>query len=185
MCYHLVVISHSQTLQSVAMLPHFVCSCLSILLATITVCNARNFEKCKLATKLAINGFSDTEIRTTLCYGRLSEYHNRLMVAMPNATFYGLFAIHEPWCASSTKDSPASVCNEYCRFMLDDHLRNDIKCLRKIYDGHGRWSTDFKQFYESNNLLNLKECEKTIVDDCTVSFVKEKDTKQISPQIEC
>lgn len=185
---HLVVISHIQTLQSVAMHSYFVCTYLRyiLLLATITtVCYGRSFEKCKLARKLSTNGFSDTEIRTTLCYGRLSEYNNRVAVTIHNETFYGLFAIHEPWCASSGQDSPDSECNDYCSYMMDDHLRNDIKCLRKIYDGQGRWSAEFKQFYETNNLIDLKECEKTIVDDCSMAV--ESDTKQLSPfpQIEC
>lgn len=187
--YHLVVISHSQPLQSVTMLLRFVCSSLrySLLLALITVCCGRNFEKCKLARKLAANRFSDSEIRTTLCYGRLSEYNNRFMVTMQNESFYGLFAIHEPWCTSSIEDSPAvSKCNDYCKYMMDDHLINDINCLRKIYDGKGRWTNEFKLFYESNNLSNLKDCEKTIVDDCDMLY--ETNTNQIvSPlsQNEC
>lgn len=167
------------------MLPHFVCSFLlkySLLLGVITFCYARNFEKCKLARKLSANGFSNAEIRTTLCYASLSDYNNQFLVIMHNVAFYGLFAIHEPWCASSRHDSPESECNVYCKNMMDDHLRNDMNCIRKIFDANGRWSTEFKQFYELNSLIDLRECEKTIVDDCSIS--NKTDTDRIS-QIEC
>lgn len=186
--YHLVLISHSQLLQSVAMLPRFECSFLlrfSMLLGglgVITFCYGRTFEKCKLARKLSTNGFTNPEIRTTLCYASLSDYNNQFLVIMDNETFYGLFAIHEPWCASNRHDSPESECNVFCNHFMDDHLRNDINCLRQIFDANGRWSTKFKQFYELNNLIDLKECEKTIVDDCSIS--NETHTNRTS-QIEC
>ncbi|KAG4071596.1 hypothetical protein HA402_011750 [Bradysia odoriphaga] len=136
------------------------------------------------AQKLSGNGFLETEIRTTICYGSLSEYNNQFLVTMRNETYYGLFAIHEPWCASTGLDSSESVCNVYCNYMLDDHLRNDINCLRKIFDANGRWSAEFKDFYESNSLIDLKKCEQTILDDCSLSY----ETNQIVPpsqQIEC
>ncbi len=171
------------------MLPQFVWSFsfrYSLLLLA-SLCYGRTFERCKLARKLTTNGFSKSEIRTTLCYGRLSEFNNQFLVVMQNETFYGLFAIHEPWCASSRYDTPESECNMYCRHMLDDHLRNDINCLRKIFDSNGRWSPEFKQFYESNSLSDLKECEKTILDDCGDSMSYGTDPNQIlsSKQIEC
>lgn len=175
-------------LQSVAMLPRFVNSLLRnifLLATTVTVCCGRNFEKCKLAQKLAANGFAESEIRTTLCYGRLSDYNHRFVVNMHNATFYGLFAVHEPWCSTSLQDSPAvSLCNDDCNHMLDDHLRNDMNCLRKMYDsegGKGRWSDEFKQFYESNSLINLKDCEKDIVDDCRLSY--ETNRNRMTPSL--
>lgn len=173
------------------MFSHFVCSSLlrySFLLSIITFCHGRNFEKCELAQKLSSNGFLKTEIRTTVCYSSLGEYNNQFLVTMRNATYYGLFAIHEPWCASSWEDLSDSVCSVYCKHMLDDHLRNDIDCLRKILDANGRWSAEFKDFYETNSLIDLKECEQTVLDDCNLSR-PEYETNQIVPslsqQIEC
>lgn len=170
------------------MLSHSLCSYLlrfGLLLATFAFCHGRTFERCKLARKLYMNGFSEIEIRTTLCYGRLSEFNNQLVVTIQNETFYGLFAIHEPWCAPISQDSTESICNNHCRFMIDDHLRNDINCLRKIYDGNQRWSTKFKQFYESNKLIDLIECERTILDDCSMTFEPETKQKSPFPQTEC
>lgn len=140
----------------------------------ITFCNGRIFEKCKLAEKLLKNGFSDTEIRTTLCYAQLSDYDNWFMVTMQNETFYGLFGIHEPWCGSNSQNVSDSVCNYHCRDMMDDHLINDMNCLRKIYDGNGRWSQEFKQFYLENNLRDLKNCEETIMDGCSIPYATAK-----------
>lgn len=152
------------------MLPPFVWNLMfkrSVLLLTlITFCYGRTFEKCNIAEKLSTNGFTDTEIRVTLCYAQLSDYDNWFVVTLPNGTFYGLFGIYEPWCASDSENISKSICNDLCRNMMDDHLRNDINCLRKMYDGDGRWSREFKQFYLENTLSDLKECEKNIVDDC-------------------
>lgn len=145
-----------------------------LLLVIITLCHGRTFEKCKLAAKLSTNGFTDIEIRTTLCYAQLSEYDNWFMVTMQNGTFYGLFGIYEPWCASNSQNTSESLCNERCRNMMDDHLRNDINCLRKMYDGNGQeWSQEFKQFYLENSLSDLKECEKNIMDDCNITAKKQ------------
>lgn len=164
------------------MLSHYSCSqslrhCL--LLAMIVICYGRNFEKCKLARKLSSSGFRNSEIRSTLCYGSLSDYNNQFLVIMNNETFYGLLAIHEPWCAPSSHESPVSTCNVYCKYMLDDNLRNDINCLRKIVHGNGRWSTEFKQFYDTNSLINMSECEKTVLDDCGLS--NDTDRNRILP----
>lgn len=186
--YHPVAISLCQSLQTVTMLPHSVRGSLlrySLLLSIIiAVCHGRHFEKCKLAQKLSSNGFLAAEIRTTMCYGSLGEYNNQFLVTMRNATYYGLFAIHEPWCASGKLDISESLCNVYCNDMLDDHLRSDINCLRKIFDANGRWSAEYKDFYESNSLIDMKECELTILDDCSLTY----ETNEIVPpsqQIEC
>lgn len=169
--------------------PHFRCSLLiriGLLSAMITFCYGSNFEKCKLARKLSSNGYRHSEIRTTLCYASLSEYNNQFLVIMHNETFYGLFAIHEPWCAPGTQATSAmSKCNAYCKSMLDDHLRNDINCLRKMFDGDGRWSAEFKQFYETNSLLNLVECEETILNECGMSNETETDQILLQPPAVC
>lgn len=155
------------------MQPQCLCNFLlifSLLLAInfITFGYARIFEKCRLAEKLLANGFSVTEIRTTLCYSDLSGYDNWFMVTVENGTFYGLFGIQEPWCASNIQIISDSACNELCRTMMDDHLSNDMICLRKMYDGNGRWSQEFKQFYLENNLKDMVLCEQTIMDGCNL-----------------
>merc|ERR1712029_22160 len=100
-------------------------------------CYSKHFERCELARELLQLGLPGDQLNDWLCLVEgESQYNSRAIGSMnPDNSFdHGLFQISEKWWCHGKYGPKPLGCRIPCSALLDDDIRDDVKCVKKIYD---------------------------------------------------
>ncbi|XP_055621736.1 lysozyme c-1-like isoform X2 [Toxorhynchites rutilus septentrionalis] len=120
---------------------------------------AKVFSKCDLAKELGKNGISRTFYGHWICLANAESGMNTTKInKLPNLTSsYGIFQINsKEWCREGRK---GGKCNMKCEDFLDDDLKNDIDCVKKIQMQYGfnGWSV-WQKKCKGKELPDISKC---------------------------
>ncbi|CAO1321986.1 unnamed protein product [Diamesa tonsa] len=120
---------------------------ISLVLFSVLTVNAKVFLRCELAKTFSENGVPRTFISNWVCLSEAESNSNTSKVERyPNlSSSFGIFQINSKlWCREGRK---GGLCNKRCEDFLDDAIRDDIECAKKIYEKEGfknwkRWEVN-------------------------------------------
>ncbi|KRT81520.1 hypothetical protein AMK59_5569 [Oryctes borbonicus] len=99
-----------------------------LLLIIPALANCKIFKNCDLAKQLVKYGTPRDQIATWVCIA-FKESSFNTAAFNPEYGTYGLFQISKKfWCYP-----PGKGCNIRCKKLIDNNIRDDIKCVRKIF----------------------------------------------------
>ncbi|KAJ6640865.1 Lysozyme S [Pseudolycoriella hygida] len=123
------------------------------------------FERCELANELLLkHNIPIDQISTWICIASHASNLNTSAVSIINpdgSTNYGIFQINNSyWCSPS-----GTGCGTTCLDLQDSDIRDDVECIRKIYDIHQKISGDGFDAWSSYK----HHCQESLIDftgDC-------------------
>ncbi|XP_067321669.1 lysozyme C-like isoform X1 [Anolis sagrei] len=117
---------------------------------------ARKFELCELYYKLralGMDGFRGIEVKKLVCLSQFPAEGNTRHYAVDhrNIPYYGIFQLsgHE-WCDNG-RHTTQNKCNTSCNNFLDDNIRDDVQCLKKVLT---EYRINHWRHYKNNCNLN-------------------------------
>ncbi|KAL1516742.1 hypothetical protein ABEB36_000606 [Hypothenemus hampei] len=97
-----------------------------------TVCQAKVYTKCEVASALRKKGVAESQISTWVCLAHAESNFDTNAINR-NTWDYGIFQISSLyWCQSG--DSAGNGCGISCNSLLADDISEDIDCIRYIYE---------------------------------------------------
>ncbi|CAG9762079.1 unnamed protein product [Ceutorhynchus assimilis] len=112
----------------------------SIVLACLLLAydvEAKNFTKCGLTKELLNNGFERTFVGNWVCLieSESGKDTSKVTLKADRSKALGLFQINDKtWCKWG---SAGGKCNIKCETLIDDDIKNDAICARKIQSNLG------------------------------------------------
>ncbi|CRL08737.1 CLUMA_CG021392, isoform A [Clunio marinus] len=110
---------------------------LIVLSITSSLVDSKMYLSCELAKEFAKNDMERHLIPHWICLVQAeSQGNTSKMVEMPNLTAnYGIFQINsKDWCG---KDKKGGNCNIKCSDLLNDDIKDDIKCAKEVFNRNG------------------------------------------------
>lgn len=106
--------------------------------------SAKIYNRCELAKELLLkHKVPKDELATWVCIAQHESSYDTSAIGRLNgdgSEDHGLFQISDLyWCS---KDGPGKACSISCSDLEDSDIRDDLTCVRKIYQEHTRLSGD-------------------------------------------
>ncbi|CAG0922636.1 unnamed protein product [Notodromas monacha] len=111
-----------------------------VLVQCVSRISGKNFGKCELAEELAFR--HDVPLEEVPHWVCIAKHESTFDTSAINRNYwdgskdYGLFQINDRYWCSPPDDQ--NSCRVNCVDLLDDDIRNDVKCARKIFKIHRR-----------------------------------------------
>lgn len=103
------------------------------------------FDKCELGQELLNNGIPKDQIADWLCLVKYESNYNSSAKGGPNggkrvtrgSYDWGLFQFNDYYWCDTVNNPRYNDCHIKCDQFLDDEIRDDIRCAKKVYRRHG------------------------------------------------
>lgn len=105
----------------------------------VSVAETKIFDRCELANLFKKAGITEDNLHKWVCIGQHNGLDTSRNYQSPDGAIrsYGIFKISDEYWCDRTGSGTGKLCGIPCRKLMDDDIRDDIRCAMKIYNHHG------------------------------------------------